>query len=419
MITWFRGRGSLTGDVILAGAALVLTLLAIAGALVVGWQPSDIPGYVLVAVLSAAAWPLSQVFPRTTLLAVAMLVATPLWSFAVPELRIVPLMIASFRAAGAGASLASIVPISGVAAFLSLSRDSIWYAVDDFIVSGEFRFVSLADPSSSILLAVVLTVVIALGAIMHALRGAVEQLQLRNEQLLALQETERQRVAAEVRTEIAREVHDVVAHHVSAMVIRAQAAERVADREPDRLLTTIQAIVADGNDALTAMRGAVRMLRAGPVAAADGSGPAVSSAVSSAVTGAVTGGITVTEAITAAIDRVRVGGLEVELVGTLPDAPEFVQTAMLRIVQESLTNVMLHSDAQRVTVEFTGTDLQASVTVTDDGLTFTETAEGGGNGIPGMAERAQMLGGSLVAGRHDGGWQVRATLPRTGIGAHA
>jgi len=386
----------MTGDVILASAALVLTLLAIALALVFGWQPYDVPSYVLVAILSAAAWPLSRRFPRATLLVIAIAVAMPLWAFHVPELRILPLMIASFRAASAGVSLFTVVPISGVAAFLLISRDSIWWAIDGYLTWGDFSYYSLADPSSSILLGVVLTVIIALGFILHALRQAVEELQVRNQQLLALQETERQRVAAEIRTEIARDIHDVVAHHVSAMVIRAQAAERVADREPGRLLTTIRAIVADGDEALTAMRGAVRMLRSGP--AAIGAGSAT----------------TITESIAAAVDRVRVSGREVDVVGSLPDAPEFVQTAMLRIVQESLTNIMLHSDAEHVSIEFAGTVDEMTLTVTDDGLSFAEGGTGGGNGITGMSERAQMLGGSLMAGRHDDGWQVRATLPRTG-----
>ncbi len=203
------------------------------------------------------------------------------------------------------------------------------------------------------------------------------------------------------RLELARELHDVVAHHVAGIVVQAQAARLVAARRPAELDGMLAGIESAGNDALAAMRRVVGLLREpgdtgtrppGPGQLSDlvrrfaGHGPAV---------------------------RLRLPD------GEPPPWPPEVATTVYRVVQESLTNIVLHApNAANVAVVVDSGPDGVSVEVTDDGPAAPPAsswfAAGGGHGLVGMRERVEALGGTLHAGPGPGGgWAVRATVPLT------
>jgi len=199
------------------------------------------------------------------------------------------------------------------------------------------------------------------------------------------------------RLELARELHDVVAHHVAGIVVQAQAARIVAAKRPETLNETMAGIESAGNDALAAMRRVVSLLR--------DSGD--------------TGGVTSPE-LSDLVSRFASRGPAVQL--RLPDSsrppwPPEVAATVYRIVQEALTNVILHApDAASVTVTVEEAPSGVTVEVTDDApgraLTGSPWSAPGGHGLTGMRERAEALGGMLSAGPGpEGGWTVAAKLP--------
>lgn len=400
-----QNGGSLRRDVVIAGASLTFVLAATFVATESGWYPSYLGDFVRIAVLSAIVWPASRAYPKSTLLICAVIVAMPLWFFPVHELRLVPLMLAAFRAALAGAPRRLVFPVTVLAGLCGVANTALYTAITAYSngasVWPSYPYWEFIDPSRSILTGVVLIVSIVLGYSLHSQRVIARDLLARNAELHTLRAADRARVETEVRTAIARDIHDIVAHHVSAMVIRAQAAERVSGDDPVALRETVHAIAADGSAALTGVRQAVRMLRGAP-GGASGTGP------SSA------GLLDIEGELRQMLDRVRASGRDVGVSGELHEGPEFARIAVLRIVQESLTNVMLHSAAPRVEVLFETTSTELVVRICDDGprVDAPVAAPGGGNGIPGMQDRAAALGGRVVAGlTPDGGWMVRATFP--------
>ena len=213
------------------------------------------------------------------------------------------------------------------------------------------------------------------------------------------------------RLELARELHDVVAHHVAGIVVQAQAARLVAARRPKTLEPTLAGIEAAGTDALGAMRRVVGLLR--------DAGDA----------GGVTHGA---EELADLVARFAGHGPAVKL--CLPDDgqvswPPEVATTVYRVVQEALTNIVLHApEAAEVTVTVAHGSSGVTVEVADDAPASPPApaslstpfwlARGGGYGLVGMRERVQALGGRLHAGPGPaGGWVVRAEVPLPAGGA--
>jgi signal transduction histidine kinase len=202
------------------------------------------------------------------------------------------------------------------------------------------------------------------------------------------------------RLELARELHDVVAHHVAGIVVQAQAARLVAGRRPETLEPTLAGIESAGTDALGAMRRVVGLLRDDDA----GSG------------GGVTHG---QEELAALVSRFAGRGPAVQL--RLPDDgqgswPPEVATTVYRVVQEALTNVVLHApEAAQVTVSVESGPSGVTVEVVDDapaGRAVPSWFGRGGYGLTGMRERVEALGGCLDAGSGPaGGWVVRAEVP--------
>jgi signal transduction histidine kinase len=223
-----------------------------------------------------------------------------------------------------------------------------------------------------------------------------------------LRGVEAQKVVVEERTRIARELHDVVAHHVSAIVIRAQAAERLAPGRPEVAVEAVRWIADAGKEALTGMRHAVQVLRE-----ADGDGT-----VELAPHGL--GGVELAPQPTLAdlrgtVERLAPVGLDVEIAlpDPLPALDPQVELAAVRIAQEGVTNALRHAEARRAVVRVAEEAGQLVVAVDDDGRSGKAPAlSASGHGLRGMAERAAACGGRLDIARSDlGGWSVRATLP--------
>ena len=212
-------------------------------------------------------------------------------------------------------------------------------------------------------------------------------------QLAAVRENER--------LQLARELHDLIAHHVSGIVVRAQAAHAIAKNPaatPQDPIQVYAEIEQAGAEALTATRQLVGMLRsAEPVALLPGAG--LADAIRAAVATHGETGVALEVDVAAELDAV-------------PTPPELAITAH-RIVLESLTNVRRHApDATRIGIHATVDGDHAVLDIHNDGLQTRQAHRGAGYGLVGMAERVAALGGSLRAGadrnRH---WRLTARLP--------
>jgi len=198
------------------------------------------------------------------------------------------------------------------------------------------------------------------------------------------------------REQLARELHDTVAHHVSAIVIRAQAGRVVAPSDPAAALEALGVIEEEASRTLEEMRAMVGALRQGEEADL-----------------APQRGVADIERLTrSAGDRPHV---DVELSGDLDGLRPSVAAALYRLAQESVTNAVRHArHATRIQVSVQGEDDSVRLTVGDDGDAGAfDPRSSSGFGLIGMAERAKLLGGTLEAGpNRDRGWTVRAVLPR-------
>jgi signal transduction histidine kinase len=253
-----------------------------------------------------------------------------------------------------------------------------------FVKTGLSALVGVTRLSDVVLGPAVLLVAMALGAAFRFRAWA----RMRELDQVKLLEHER----------LARDLHDTVAHHVSAIVIRAQAGLATSASRPDAAVEALRVIEAEASRTLTEMRSMVRVLRRDePVelapspciadlerlAGRDGAGPPV----------------------------------DVEVSGDLADVPPSVGAAIYRLVQESVTNARRHAHhATRIEVRVAADRASVRLRVNDDGDTsLLRPAGSPGYGLIGMIERARLLGGTCEAGPEPGrGWTVTAVLPRAG-----
>jgi signal transduction histidine kinase len=207
-------------------------------------------------------------------------------------------------------------------------------------------------------------------------------------------ERQLERMRSHERERLARELHDTVAHHVSAMVIRAQAGRVLAGADPAAAVEALEGVEEEGARTLEEMRAMVATLRD------SGAGAELAPAA---------GVADLKRLLRAPAARLRV---DLGLDGDLDGLPSAVDAAVYRIVQESVTNAMRHAvDATEVVVRVTGEPQTVRVTVRDDGARAGRGRDG--YGLAGLRERAALLGGELSAGPGaDRGWQVEAELPR-------
>ena len=217
----------------------------------------------------------------------------------------------------------------------------------------------------------------------------------------SLRQRELEEVKLREREQLARELHDTVAHHVSAIAVQAQAGQAVAAQRPEVAVETLAVIEETAKRTLAEMRAMVGALRGSDDASR-----------------------TPQEGVRD-LDRLatRAAGplaIDVELSGDLDDLGPLLDAALYRIAQESITNAVRHArNASHVTVRVVGSDDQVELTVSDNGTTTPPAAmDTTGYGLLGMSERAKLLGGTLTSGpRASGGWAVVATLPKAGVPA--
>jgi signal transduction histidine kinase len=238
-----------------------------------------------------------------------------------------------------------------------------------------------------------MTIGVGLWLVGHTIRGLEERAgRLEREQELAT------RVAvADERARLARELHDVVAHSVSVMVVQAGAARRLLGRQPDRAGEALLSVESNGREALAELR---RML--GVLTEEDGTGPAL----------APQPGLGQLDAL---VERVGAAGLpvEVRIQGAPRPLSPGVDLTAYRIIQEALTNSLKYAKGARteVVVEFGDGELKLEV-LNAGGVVLLPAGAGAGRGLLGMRERVSVYGGQLEAGgRPEGGFAVRASLP--------
>ncbi|MDC7121114.1 sensor histidine kinase [Cellulomonas fimi] len=331
------------------------------------------------------------------------------------ELHLAPLLVAAFLGARAGAVgpvIGSVATAGGTLALLVPGGLAVTRDLDVWLLP----WMPLVDLSYAVALATLACVAVVLGAVVHRLERTSADLAARNAELRRLQEERTERAVLAERTRIARELHDVVAHHVSAIVVRAQAANRVAGRRPEATAEATAWIAGAGKEALTAMRGLVHVLRADDRtdATVDVREPGTAGSSASAGVSAELAPAPGVDDVARAAQRLREAGVAVDL--TLPDRvdlPPDVALAVARIAQEALTNVLLHSRATRADVRLDEVGGVLHLVVRDPGPRRPETPSGG-HGLVHMRERARACGGRLDAGpADDGGWTVHASLPTT------
>jgi len=252
------------------------------------------------------------------------------------------------------------------------------------------------DPGRIPQVAFLTAVPILLGVVVRVRRSSDRQ----------LEEQERrhsgERALLEERQRIARELHDVVAHHMSVIAIQAEAAPYKTADPPPELVESFGEIRASALAGLTELRRVLGVLRTGEAGTAPQPGMAD---------------------LDSLLDSARSGGVSVTVTcsGDAVPLPEGVDLSAYRIVQEALSNAMRHAPGSSVVVQVAYQPDSLGLEIRNDApamngapvLVLSETrAAGGGHGLVGMRERATMLGGSLDAGpTGDGGFLVSAVLP--------
>lgn len=244
-----------------------------------------------------------------------------------------------------------------------------------------------------------------LGDRMRTRRAYWAQLEERAERLEKEREQQSKMAVAAERARIARELHDVVAHNVSVMVVQADGAAYVLDSSPETAKQALETISGTGRQALAEMRRLLGVLRSEE--------------------GAPSGGEYVpqpdVEQIDELVEQVRGAGLPVEykIEGSARPLPSGVELTAYRIVQEALTNTRKHGGPDvGASVRLTYFDDGLGLLVEDDGrgaqheLYESGGADGMGHGLIGMRERVGMVGGTLDAGpRPGGGFRISVLLP--------
>ncbi|MFF3260865.1 sensor histidine kinase [Streptomyces sp. NPDC002932] len=256
-----------------------------------------------------------------------------------------------------------------------------WYSQENF---GVFAWTGMAG---------------AAGDAVRSRRAFVDAIRERAERAERTREEEAGRRVAEERLRIARDLHDVVAHHIALVNVQAGVAAHVMDKRPDQAKQALAHVREASRSALNELRATVGLLRqSGDPEAPTEPAP----------------GLAVLDEL---IKTVRRAGLPVEVAcapGENPPLPAAVDLAAYRVIQEALTNVRKHAGpGAKAEVSVVRVGATAEVMVLDNGRgNQGGTADGGGHGLLGMRERVTALGGTLNAGpRYGGGFRVHAILP--------
>ncbi len=352
----------------------------------------------------AAAGALVRLPEWAVLLVLVAMAATLAWRRERPELvmTVAGLLTAAYYFVGQASPAAVLLltfALYGVTAFGAeraegwMSLLACWFFMTlSFIVGGGLASVASA---SYVLSGFVFTMAWTLGVQTRTRLALTAELRRRNAQLAVLRERERDELVAEERRRIARELHDVISHTVSVVVVQASAARRVGARDPAAVHDALGAIERAAREAMGELRTMLGLLRD------DGAGTPASP----------TPGRTSLEGL---LDELRSTGMPLRIEGTLPDGlPPGIELTVHRVVQEALTNVLRHAeDVSEVVLSVRDERDGLHVEVADDGRPAGFT-EGAGAGLVGMRERAALHGGRVDAGpRPSGrGYTVHLVLP--------
>jgi signal transduction histidine kinase len=277
--------------------------------------------------------------------------------------------------AGSGAVFpALVIAFFSAAEFLSRRTAFLWGAAAFGVAALAVSIANTDRPSSSIAALVFLAAAWVLGDNARARRER--------------QEDRARQAVADERARIARELHDVVTHNVSVMVVQAAAGNDVFDERPDQAREALKAIEDTGRRALGELRRLLDVV-------SDGNAPQP--------------GLDRLDELVESVRRAGVG-VELRVEGTPRELPPALDVSAYRIVQEALTNTLRHARATRATVRVRYEPAEVAVEVADDGIGASSTE--GGRGLIGMRERVALFGGELRAGpRSGGGFEVRARMP--------
>lgn len=358
-----------------------------------GWQPHRPESWVVCGAFTAVAIACFSTLPVIGLLTVA-LGYPAVYRFELQsQIHLLPLLLAGFAASlrrlpAAFVWTATLIPIGLLSAAWAV------------LING-----LRPNLSAAVLALFSGAAVCALGGTVAKARRQAAILAERNAELIELRALDAERAVIEERARIARELHDIVAHSLTGIIVRAQAADRVAESEPGAAREAVRWIATSGKEALTAIRQTVKVLRdpAGGGPASRSPGPSL-------------------EVLPEMAARLEEAGLSVRLL-LPPHRPVLdptVELAAVRIVQESLTNVLSHARAKKATVDVLDTPGGLILTIDDDGVgdaehTKSQLVPSGGHGLVGMRERAAACGGDVeFTDSPLGGWRVRAWLPKGG-----
>jgi signal transduction histidine kinase len=303
-----------------------------------------------------------------------------------------------------GSGVSSIIALYAVGAYAE--RRDAWIGLAAGVLAVALVEGVTADPSArpeeiavGVTLAPALAAVLpwVVGRLVRSNRGLAAERMTTARRTKDLEAERARRAMAEERGRIARELHDVIAHHVGVMVIQAGAGQRVLDHDPERARAAFRAIQDAGRAALTAMPAVLGALRG------DGR-PGL----------APVPGLRDVDAL---IEQVESAGMTVtrEVNGTPRPLPADVELAAYRVLQEGLTNVLKHAGPVRATVTVSYEPDRLEVAVRDagpDGAPPVPVSAATGQGLLGMRERVELLGGTLRSGPlAAGGFEVAVRLP--------
>lgn len=244
----------------------------------------------------------------------------------------------------------------------------------------------------------------AFGRTLETRRALTQELEESTARLADAQDARAGRAAAEEQNRMARELHDVIAHDVSVMVLQSSGARGIAGSDVERARAALQVVENAGRDALVELRRIVGVLHRGSDALAGSAAPGLSQ-------------------LDALVDRARAAGLpvEVRVDGRLPGLSPGLDLVAYRVVQEALTNAIKHAGPARARANVTVAAGCLELEVSDNGHGATPDRDNHrdpGHGLVGMNERVRLYGGELYTGRRTDthGFEVRARIPLNGGG---
>ncbi|WP_086831170.1 sensor histidine kinase [Streptomyces sp. NRRL B-24572] len=291
-------------------------------------------------------------------------------------------------------SLAAHLVVLLVVAARSRPRTAVWMwlVTAGYCLFAEM-FLGIGTSSDSVPLLFVAALVLLTVTVFQVRRQATREVTA--QQTVTLQEISK-RTVLEERTTIARELHDVVAHHMSVVAIQAEAAPYRVENPPPELEQAFLTIRENAVAALTELRRILGVVRAEDYEAPDAPQPTLGD-------------------LDTLVDNVREAGLDVEktVTGAVRELPQGVELSAYRIVQEALSNVLRHAPGAAAKVEVSyvlgGLGLRIA---NGPARGLVQPSPGAGHGITGMRERVTMLGGQMTAGAtEDGGYEVAAFVP--------